>query len=722
MEPTTPVTTSPGRGLQPRLSLARHGRTSAVVALLLVLLGLPLVWIKGQSFYVAEAVFQVSPNYQKNLSVDKELEFQSNSQYREFVNHLSRSVLRYDVIERALKRLDLQGVQARLPAEDDRKAIERLQRTVYVLPLADTYMVRVGLNSTEKGRADDIVNAIMGVFLETARDEQLYGSDERLRALQERAQLAREEVRGFERQRAELAGRLGLTTFGENTANPYDALLAQSREKLTLASIERAQAQAALDAFNAQKEAPQSAGRSVLEMRLQDNGLQALRNEVVKRSEELNRTVSGLEPRHPARAPALAEQQEINTRLQGREEAFDSLARSNVRARLTASLQQARQVERELAERVRSLEGQASTFATHFREAMRLTGEIKRREQELEDMRNRSNFLQTERNAIGFVRLITPALPADRPQGIGKAKLLAALLGVATLVWLLLPVVLDLLDRRVIAPADAERAMGIAAAGWLVRDRNAATGVLLRDQVRRLASTLMRNRQRGAGAAFAFSSVAVGGGTTQLVIDLARTLSQLGQRVLVVDANSHALGSPLSPVDGNAPGLSELLAGRAELSAVVSRQNHDGEALHVVPYGRLRDGGIQRLDRLRDALAAWQQDFDLVLVDVAPVLPSADAELLIDTIGQMFLVVEAESVSKRDVVRARLALEKMAPQAVGLIVNKVHLARGGADLHAQVVETITRGRFEHFMTQPALALQWQLLLARLGQWRQRRAA
>ena len=38
------------------------------------------------------------------------------------------------------------------------------------------------------------------------------------------------------------------------------------------ASIDRSQAQATLDAFTRQGETPASAGRSVLEMRLQDNG------------------------------------------------------------------------------------------------------------------------------------------------------------------------------------------------------------------------------------------------------------------------------------------------------------------------------------------------------------------------------------------------------------------------------------------------------------------
>ena len=95
----------PGRGIKPLLSLRKHYRVSMVIWLVVILIGLPVAWIKGQSFYGAEAIFQVSPNYMKNLSSDKEIEFQSNTQYREFGNHLSNTVTRYDVVQRALNKL-----------------------------------------------------------------------------------------------------------------------------------------------------------------------------------------------------------------------------------------------------------------------------------------------------------------------------------------------------------------------------------------------------------------------------------------------------------------------------------------------------------------------------------------------------------------------------------------------------------------------------------------
>jgi Mrp family chromosome partitioning ATPase len=555
----------------------------------------------------------------------------------------------------------------------------------------------------------------MDSFLETTRREQIYGSDERGQILADRVALLRSEITDLETRRTALASFLGLTTFAEGGVNPFDQFLAFARERLSQATLERNRAQATLAAFERQKEVPATSGRSVLEMRLQDNGLQSLRNEVVKRNEELMRIVSGLQDGHPAKKPALDEMAELKRRLQLSESEFDKSALGNTRSRFVATLEQAQQVEKELGTSVSELQGQAAQFATSYREAMRYTGEIKKREQELTDIRARTNYLNTESSAFGFTRLITPALPAITPQGIGKTKVLLGLLLASMALMLLVPVAVDFLDKRVITVGDAEKAMQIPAAAWLVDHRDAATGILIDEQLRRFASTLRRNQARGARNVYSFSSVKVGGGTTSTVLELARTLVELGSRTLVVDADSLTHTSALG---SDAPGLTDLMLGKTTAQAAITPQHHFGMQLNVVPYGLSTDSGIKRLDVFKAALDTWHEQFDMVLIDLPPLLPSADAELLIDAIGQVFLLVEAEELTKADVVRARVQLERMDPDAVGLIVNRVPVESGGESIKTQLVETITGGRFNRFMSSSQWALHWSLLQLRLQQWRQ----
>jgi Mrp family chromosome partitioning ATPase len=712
METTPP----PAIGIKPLLSLRRHFRVALAAMVLVLLAGLPVAWIKGQSTYVAEAVFQVAPSYMKNLEADKELELQSNSQYREYVNHLAASVKRYDVLARAVADLKSRGIDRRPEGLSERKYIELLQRTLYVRAVPDTYMVRIGTESAEKEDLHTLVNAITESFLMTVRTEQIYGSGDRLKVLQETSARMRAEVEQLEGERVVLAEKLGLTTFSETAKSPYDGMLEQAREKLTAAAIERMQAEAALASFDKQREVPSTyGGRSLLEMRLLDNGLQALRNEVVKRTEELNRTLAGLEPKHPARQAATAELAEINQRLKAAEAEFDRVTHENFRTRLIASLNQRVQVEKDVKATVVRVEGLASDYARNFQQAMRLTNEIKKREADLTRMRDRLNYLDTESQALGFVRLVSLALPAETPMGVGHTRLFLALIAAALALGLALPVVLDLFGRNVRSVNEAEKLMGMPSAGWQVRVADLPTQMFAEEQTRRFASALMRNRARSARRTFAFTAVKPGGGATTCVLDTARVLVQLGARVLVVEADSQA---PFPDLDTGEPGLSDFLAGKAALATLPRPYTHRECSLEVVGIGSAREGGLKRLDLLGEAVAEWSARYDYVLFDLPPILLSADAEMLIDALGQVFLVVEAEAVSAGEIGRARRLLQKIDPEAVGLFVNKVPVFRGSGYMEGLIAETLTRTRFERFMSLAQWKLWWEVLRVK---WSARRA-
>ena len=709
----------PGRGIKPLLSLRKHYRVSLFIFVLVVLIGLPVAWIKGQSLYSTESVFQVSPNYMKTLSSDKEVEFQSNSQYREFVNHLSSTVRRYDVIQRALKKLREANVNAQPKGMTERKYIETLQKLVTVRAIPDTYMVRIGFEGQEKEALDDIVNAITHSFLETTKNEQIFGSVERLEVLQGNAAQLQQEITQLEAQRVGLSELLGLTTFGENVVNPYDTMLAQAREQCASAARDRAQADATLQAFLAQRETPTSVGRSIMEMRLQDTGLQALRSEVVKRSEELGRVATGLEDKHPAKKPALDEYLAINKRLQTKEAEFETVAYGNLKSRLLASQQQTQKVEAEIRDGLKRIEGQAADYARNFQQAMRITGDIRKREQEHKEVRDRLNYLQNESAAIGFVRLVSIALPAETPQGVGKTKLLLLVFVLAGALALVAPIALDLSDNRIHTVNDAEKLMGIPAAGWQVMNTDLPSGMFAKEQTRRFASTLIRNRARTAKNVFSFASIKTAGGVDRVVLDTAVALKQLGFRVLVVDANSFTPSTLFKP---DQPGLSNFLAGQASLDEVQHTLVHQDESVQAVGFGNQLPTGLQRLDLLAQAVGHWTQQQDYVLVALPPVLLSADAELLIQALGQVFMVLEAQSVSRGEVVRAKRLLEKLDPEAVGLFVNSIPMFQGGGYMQELLLETLTKHDFKHFMSLSNLRLQVALWRARWVQNRMKKQA
>lgn len=713
------VQNQPSIGIKPLLSLKRHYRISMVLWGLVILLGLPVVFIKGQSTYNTEAVFMVAPRYMKNLQSDAEVELQSNTQYREYVNHLSQSVRRYDVLENALQRLRQKGINPKPPALTERRYIERLQRLIYVLPNPDTYMVRVGYTggADEKSYLHELVNVVMAVFLETTKAEQIYGSDQRLIVLRESADKLREEILQFDAERVQTGERLGLTTFTDNVNNPYDLALSQAREKFSAASAERVRAEAAQRAFQQQGEVPSDMGRSLLQTRLEDSGLQVLRTEITRRQEELTQKTAGLADKHPAKAPALAELQELNDRLRAREDAFDRKVRDNYSLRLSTTLQQKVQVETELGRALEQMQSQASDFARLFQRAMQLTRDIRDRDARLKAINERLNYLETESNALGWVRLVTAALPADQPGGVGKTRLLLMLSIAATGLALAAPVGIDMLDRRIHSVAGAEKLMGIQAAGWQVLREDLPTRLYAEEQTRRFVATLIRLKARHQRNLFAFTSVKSGGGTTSTILDTARCLQQLGSSVLVLEVNTF---SPCAGFDGLRPGITDYLADQATIAALPQTCTVQDTVLQVVALGGQRNAGLQRLDRLQMALANWTEAFDYVLVDLPPLLLSADAEMLVESMGQVFLVLEAQAVVRGEVSRARRLLQKIDPEAVGLFVNKIPVFRGSGYMEDLILETLVRGQLRRFRSLSGWKLTWELWRTQWSAKRQRR--
>ena len=117
-------------------------------------------------------------------------------------------------------------------------------------------------------------------------------------------------------------------------------------------------------------------------------------------------------------------------------------------------------------------------------------------------------------------------------------------------------------------------------------------------------------------------------GRSYLAANLAVVFSQLGERTLLIDADlrtprQHALFK----LD-NKSGLSNLLAGRADQSAIVSITELSN--LDVLPAGPVPPNPLELLNRdaFRDVLARASQDYEIVLVDTPAMDCGADANIL----------------------------------------------------------------------------------------------
>lgn len=166
------------------------------------------------------------------------------------------------------------------------------------------------------------------------------------------------------------------------------------------------------------------------------------------------------------------------------------------------------------------------------------------------------------------------------------------------------------------------------------------------------------------------TSPAGGEGKTTTAANLAIAFAQQGRRVLLVDCDlRRARVHTLFRVPRE-PGLSELLRGKVAAEQVIARTSVEG--LSVLPAGALPPvsatdlfgGGV-----VRSLVEALSGDFDLVVLDTAPVLVGAAAAVLGTQVDGALLVVRAGRTDRESARQAVQQLSAVGARVVGAVLN-----------------------------------------------------
>ncbi|MCB5197342.1 hypothetical protein [Deefgea salmonis] len=695
---------SAGIGIKPLVSLRQHPRIAVWAVIITLLAALPMVWIKGESYYEAESVIQIAPRYMKTLKDDNELDFQSNSQYRQFVQQQSTTIQRYDILRDGLRlanqahlasspkanqlQLDyaIGGAKTaakpapnpvtsiwQRPNESERQAVERLRNLLQVSAVSDTYMVRIGLSGKNKAELAPIINAVVSIYLERVRDEQVFGKDERIAQLQKRQDHLLKQIDEKAERRNTIAGDLGIATFSEEAGNPYDKAIERLREALADAKIKRFTAAANEKAFLAHGDTDPGV-RSILESVSVDPGLNSLKASLNNRRATLVSGMAGLTPQHPGYQQNKIELAEIDAEIRQQTEKITTEVRRNLQSRFSTAATQTAQLETDLQRELTEQEKSRGHFATLFKEAQNLSADVTQIRKELDAIQERLNFFAAETSALGFVRLVSAAMTPETPLGVGKTKLLLMAIIAAIAAGLLLPIVYDLMDRRIHTPNDVVNSFGFPPMGWLIHAKDNDSRLFRADQLRRLASALIREQDRTQLRIFGFTALQPQGGTSTTVFDLQQAFAEMGLPAIAVEANAFSR----DPRFATAP-QHDLADG------LPTKLNLNTPQLYLCG----NDRHIHAIDRLEETLAYLAQEYRFVLVDLPPLLVSGDAELALRSTPAVIAIVEAEAQSRGEVARAARVLQSIDPASIGVIVNQVRPLDGGGYVNDLMEEFIS---------------------------------
>ncbi|WP_441649660.1 polysaccharide biosynthesis tyrosine autokinase [Cupriavidus sp. M-11] len=169
----------------------------------------------------------------------------------------------------------------------------------------------------------------------------------------------------------------------------------------------------------------------------------------------------------------------------------------------------------------------------------------------------------------------------------------------------------------------------------------------------------------------AVTSPAPGAGKTFASVNLAVLFAEAGQRVLLVDADLRR-GKIANWFDqAPEPGLAELLAGRADLAAVVRPTVVSGLCLITAGATPTNPSELLMMPSLAEMLQVCKARFDLVIIDTPPVLAVADGTLVANLAGSTLLVVRADVTPASQVDEAVKRLARAEARLAGGMLNGV---------------------------------------------------
>jgi len=632
---------------------------AAAVAFLTILLGTPVVWIKGQSDYYAESVVQVSPRFAHNLNADVELEFQSNSQFRQFVQHQARTINRYDIVLEALDELGENRGVWQHDDETSRRAAERLQAALKVRAVPDTYLITIGLNGSQPEGLDAIVNAVTEAYLRNAKEEEIYGKDERIENLQNERAKIHQMLPAKNSRKTEIAQQLGVTTFSPSFLNPYDRLLITAKEALAGAVRERIRTESELAVWDASKNpqgaaALQSAAR---ELATNDSGLNSLKSSLNERRSKLLQKMSGLTPEHKGRKAAETELGEIDNELtKATGILVTSTAKMLLEQKRTAYFEAAR-IEDQLRKQVELQTLDASQFTRLYQEALTLDYEIEKLRDRFSKIDDRISFLGLESSAPGFTRLASAARPAEIPVKGGRRKLFLALLIGASGLGLAAPYAFVLLDPRVRVPGDVEKIVGVPMLSWIPKRSDPESCRIAEDQIRRIAAAFKREHEKNGSTVFSLTGTEASTDTRTLSSAVAHYLAGLGFDLVMIELSE---GRGTETI-----GREDFLTASTPEDDSTPRYRRIG--CENTPKGL--DTFHKTLRQVKESSEGHQ----LVILDLPPILDCAECELLVAESDVTVLVASSGVLGKDRIRRSAEKLERIESSVVAFVLDQVTL-------------------------------------------------
>ena len=320
--------------------------------------------------------------------------------------------------------------------------------------------------------------------------------------------------------------------------------------------------------------------------------------------------------------------------------------------------------------------------------------EYERLKKDLDSLKKRRTGLQTrlddERVNLKMpktaVRIIDRAKIETRPVSPNFALNVTLSVVAGLLFGVLLAFFVEYLDTTVKNVEDVEKWLQASVIGIIPQKMRALNDPNARakhsEVYRVLRMNLKSSRALGSGKVVVFTSASAGEGKSMTSFNTAWVCAEVGEKVLLVDADLHrprqhrTLGVPLEP------GLANVVVGEASLDDAIVKTEQPN--LDFLPAGSIESSsifGLMDTDEMAALMATARERYDRVIVDAPPMIGISDTAQLTRLGDGVALVIQHRKYPRALCKRAKDNIISMGGNFLGVVLNNVNSAHDSSSYY-----------------------------------------
>jgi polysaccharide biosynthesis transport protein len=203
----------------------------------------------------------------------------------------------------------------------------------------------------------------------------------------------------------------------------------------------------------------------------------------------------------------------------------------------------------------------------------------------------------------------------------------------------------------------------------------AKAGTEINETFRAIRIGIVASRGLPAPRTILITSGTVGEGKTMTAVNAALAFAQMGDKILLIDADLRRARCHTVLDIPNNTGLSEVLTGRRKAEEVVRSTGTEGLACITAGAPNANPGALLGSKKMGDLLAYLRTFYDYILIDSAPIMQISDT-LLLATMVDGVLLVAGPTTPKQVLRTVRSRLHMVSAKVVGIVLNRLDIELG----------------------------------------------